>query len=93
MCPQMQMSGRDLSPDSSLTVIGEECPMNYVRTKLELENLADGQILEVFVSPGPAEKNVPRSARDEGHEVLAVETAGDGRVRVLIRKKEARDGS
>jgi len=67
--------------------------MNYVRTKLALESLEDGEILEVFVSPGPAEKNVPRSARDEGHEVLVVEAAGDDRVRVLIRKKEARDGS
>ena len=82
----------DIAPHSSLVVIGEECPMNYVKTKLELENLEDGQILEVFVSPGPAERNVPRSARDEGHEVLAVEPSDD-RVRVLIRKKEVRDGS
>jgi TusA-related sulfurtransferase len=67
--------------------------MNYVRTKLALERLADGQILEVFVRPGPAERNVPRSARDDGHEVLSVETVDRGRVRVLLRKKEALDGS
>ena len=79
-------------PDSSLVVVGEECPMNWVLSKLELERLEDGQVLEIFVSPGMAEANVPRSARDEGHEVLSVENRGD-RVRVLVRKKEARDGS
>ena len=80
------------SPDSSLVVVGEECPMNWVLAKLRLETLAEGQVLEVFVSPGMAEANVPRSARDEGHEVLTV-TREDDRVRVLVRKKEARDGS
>ncbi|MEN8152286.1 MAG: sulfurtransferase TusA family protein [Planctomycetota bacterium] len=86
------MSGNQPVPDSSLVVVGEECPMNWVLAKLELERLGDGQVLEVFVSPGIAEKNVPRSARDEGHEVLSVTHHGD-RVRVLVRKKEARDGS
>ena len=66
--------------------------MNYVRTKLALEALADGQVLEVFLSRGQAERNVPRSAREEGHEVLAVEEDGDDRVRVLIRKKEENRG-
>ena len=79
-------------PDASLVVVGEECPMNWVRAKLELERLAEGQVLEVFVRPGEAEANVPRSARDEGHEVLSVTNDGD-RVRVLVRKKEGRDGS
>jgi TusA-related sulfurtransferase len=82
----------DAPPHSTLVVVGEECPMNYVRTKLALENLESGQVLEVFVSRGEAERNVPRSAREEGHEVLAV-TTGEDRVRVLIRKKEALDGS
>jgi TusA-related sulfurtransferase len=82
----------DVTPHRSLVVVGEECPMNYVRTKLALEDLAGGQVLEVFVNPGDAERNVPRSAREEGHEVLAV-TSVEDRVRVLIRKKEARDGS
>lgn len=67
--------------------------MNYVRTKLALEALEDGQVLEVFVSRGEAERNVPRSAREEGHEVLTVEEDGPDRVRVLIRKKEEGSGS
>jgi TusA-related sulfurtransferase len=80
-------------PDASLEATGEMCPMNYVRTKLRLEQMAAGQVLEVFVSAGEAERNVPRSAGEEGHDVLRVEPAGEGRVRVLIRKREARNGA
>ena len=42
--------------------------MNYVRVKLRLETLAPGQVLEAFVDDGAAARNVPRSAREEGHE-------------------------
>jgi TusA-related sulfurtransferase len=71
-----------------MTVTGLECPMNYVRVKLRLETMADGQVLEALVSEGEAARNVPRSARDEGHEVLLTEPAAAGVVRVLIRKRE-----
>ena len=67
--------------------------MNYVRTKLRLEVLSPGQVLEVFVSEGEAERNVPRSARSEGHEVLLVEEPREGRVRLLIQKREAKRGA
>ena len=80
-------------PDDTLDACGEMCPMNYVRTKLRLEALSPGQVLEVFVSEGEAERNVPRSARSEGHEVLLVEEQSEGRVRVLIRKMEVKRGA
>ena len=62
--------------------------MNYVRVKLRLESLADGQVLEALVDQGEAARNVPRSAREEGHEVLLIEALPAGIVRVLIRKRE-----
>ena len=82
-----------VAPDQTLEATGELCPMNYVRTKLRLEAMVDGEVLEVFVSTGEAERNVPRSAGEEGHEVLSVEAAGEARVRVLIRKREAAHGA
>ena len=43
--------------------------MTWVRTKLALERLPAGEILEVLLPPGEAETNVPRSAREAGHAV------------------------
>jgi TusA-related sulfurtransferase len=48
--------------------------MTWVRTKLELERLAAGETLLVRCPPGEALENVPRSAREDGHEVSVAGT-------------------
>jgi TusA-related sulfurtransferase len=53
----------------TLDVSGLTCPMTWVRTKLALERLAPGDVLTVRCAPGEALENVPRSAREAGHEV------------------------
>jgi len=83
----------EVNPHARLSVVGESCPLNYVRTKLRLEDLEDGQVLEVIVSDGEGARNVPRSASDEGHEVLGSEAFDGGNVRILIRKRGARNGA
>ena len=55
----------------SLDVSELRCPMTWVRTKLELERLEPGQTLVVTLPPGEAIENVPRSAREAGHAVVA----------------------
>jgi TusA-related sulfurtransferase len=52
-----------------LDLRGVPCPMNWVRTKLALEELAPGDSLLVELDPGEPLDSVPRSAREEGHEV------------------------
>ena len=52
-----------------LDVTGLTCPMTWVKTKLALEKLAPGDVLLVACAPGEALENVPRSAREAGHEV------------------------
>ncbi len=47
--------------------------MNWVRTKLALERMAPGAILEVEVDAGEPLESVPRSAREDGHAVSVVE--------------------
>ena len=64
----------------TLDVSSLRCPMTWVRTKLELERLASGETLEVTVPPGEALENVPRSAREAGHDV-----AVDGTLIRIVR--------
>ncbi len=47
--------------------------MNWVRTKLALERMAPGAILEVEVDAGEPLESVPRSAREDGHAVSVVD--------------------
>ena len=57
---------------ATLDITREVCPMTYVRTKLKLESLESGTLLEVLLRGTEPLKNVPRNAREEGHEVVGV---------------------
>lgn len=72
-----------------IDITREVCPMTYVRTKLRLEELPDGALLEVRLRGQEPLRNVPRSAREEGHEVVSLEEEGDGQGawRLVLRKR------
>ena len=64
---------------------GVACPMNFVKTKIELSSLKSGDFLEIWLDDGQPIQNVPGSVRNEGHEVVSV--AQDGIFwKVLIKK-------
>lgn len=77
---------RELIPDATVDIRREVCPMTYVRTKLKLETLRAGELLEVLLQGEEPAKNVPLSATDEGHEIVSREAQPDGSMRLLIRK-------
>ena len=68
--------GGSPAPDAELDLRGEVCPYTFVRARLALEALPLGAALEVLVDHEPASRNVPRSAREWGQEVRAVEPDG-----------------
>ncbi|EEG77657.1 sulfurtransferase TusA family protein [Dethiobacter alkaliphilus] len=76
-----------MQPDKTLDITGDQCPMTFVKTKLALEGIEAGQFLEVFLNSGEPVKNVPRSLRNEGHKVVALEKQDDGTYRLLVEKE------
>ena len=73
-------------PDATLDLCGEVCPYTFVRTKLALEGMAVGSTLRVVVDHEPAVRNISRSAREWGQEILATAALPDpgGRPRWTI---------
>jgi len=65
---------------------GVSCPMNFVKTKLELAKLTSGQVLQVLLDDGEPIDNVPRSVAEEGHKVTDM-TRMDDYWSVLIEKR------
>ena len=76
-----------ISTDIELDLRGVICPYNFVKTKLKLETMNQGQVLAVLLDDGDPIKNVPRSVENEGHTVLAQDRVGSS-YRVLIRREE-----
>ena len=72
-------------PDALLDLRGVVCPINFVKTKLRLEEMAKGQILEIVIDQGEPMANVPRSIKEEGHRIIKVEKI-DNHFRLLIEK-------
>jgi tRNA 2-thiouridine synthesizing protein A len=72
--------------DHELDITGEVCPMTFVRTRLALDRMAPGQTLLVRLRGEEPLRNVPRTAREQGHEVLSLATDADGVSRLLLRR-------
>lgn len=56
-------------PDGHLDLRGTPCPINFVRTKLQLEKMAPGSLLEVWLDAGEPVEQVPDSLTMEGYRV------------------------
>ncbi len=72
-------------PAARIDITHEVCPMTWVRVKLKLEALADGDVLEVLLRGDEPVRNVPRNARAEGHEILTLESIDGGATRLVLR--------
>ncbi len=75
------------TPEKRIDLRGTACPLNWVKTKLRLEEMASGALLEVVLDAGAPERNVPRSAAAEGHRIVGTTPSADGDgVCVVIEK-------
>jgi TusA-related sulfurtransferase len=72
--------------DHELDISTETCPMTYVRTRLALDALQPGQVLAVRLRGADPETNVPKSAEQQGHTVLATVHETDGTTRIWLRR-------
>jgi len=61
------------NPNKKINLSGVCCPINFVKTKLILETMNPGEILEVLLDNGEPMINVPRSVKNEGHKVIYAE--------------------
>lgn len=72
-----------------LDIRGRVCPMTYVYTKLKLEEMKSGEILEVILDFPGAIKNIPKSAKQQnlGDTVEIREIDSEKKMWVLLIKK------
>ena len=67
-----------LDYDSRIDITRDTCPMTFVRTRLALDRMAPGQVLLVEMRGAEPVRNVPRTAVEQGHQVLAQDRPGRG---------------
>ncbi|MDO9709843.1 sulfurtransferase TusA family protein [Paracraurococcus lichenis] len=77
---------QELSSDRTLDITSETCPMTFVRTRLALDRMPSGATLLVRLRGEEPRRNIPRTAVEQGHAVLAQQDLPDGVTELLLRK-------
>ena len=69
-----------------LDIRGEICPYTFVKSKLAIEELEIGQILEIVLDNPEGAVNVPKTFEERGQEVLSRAQSGEREWRIRVRK-------
>ncbi len=69
-----------------LDVSADTCPMTFVRTRLQLDRMAAGEVLEVRYRGEEPRRNLARSLTEQGHAILEEAQGGDGAGLIRVRK-------
>ena len=63
----------EIKINQALDLRNTPCPLNFVKTKLKLEEMDKDEVLEVLLDDGDPITNVTASVKEEGHQILKVE--------------------
>lgn len=64
------------------------CPVTFVKAKVALEELVDGDILCIHMNDGEPVRNVPRSIKEEGHKIIKLLSNDDNTYDLIVQKVE-----
>ena len=62
------------------------CPVTFVKAKVALDEMDDGDVLSIHMNDGEPVQNVPRSIKEEGHKILKLIDNQDGTYDLIVRK-------
>ena len=76
----------DFEIDERVDITDVVCPTTFVKAKIALEELEEGEILSVKMNDGEPVQNVPRSIKEEGHQILKLIDNEDGTYNLIVKK-------
>lgn len=74
--------------DDTVDITDVVCPVTFVKAKVALEELDEGQVLSIRMNDGEPVQNVPRSIKEEGHQILKLTDNGDDTFTLIVKKVE-----
>ncbi|MBI5674955.1 MAG: sulfurtransferase TusA family protein [Nitrospirae bacterium] len=79
-----------MKADRKLDIRGVVCPYTLVKSKLAVEDLELGQVLEILLDYPEAAQSIPKAMHNYGNSVLKVEQISP-REWIILVKKEVED--
>ena len=78
----------EIKVDEIVDITDKVCPLTFVKAKVTLDELDDGEVLAIRMNDGEPVQNVPRSIKEEGHQILKLEDNEDGTYTLYVKKVE-----
>ena len=72
--------------DEQVDITNKVCPMTFVKAKVTMDELEDGEIRAIRMNDGEPVQNVPRSMKEEGHKIMKLQDNEDGTYTLYVRK-------
>ncbi len=76
----------EIEIDETVDITDVVCPITFVKAKVALEELDEGQVLSIHMNDGEPVQNVPRSIKEEGHQILKLLKNEDDTYDLIVRK-------
>lgn len=78
----------EIKYDDAVDITDKVCPLTFVKAKVAIDELDDGEILAIRMNDGEPVQNVPRSLKEEGHQILKLADNEDGTYTLFVKKVE-----
>jgi len=75
----------DIKPDQTLDCIGLYCPEPVFRTRMKLDEMNQGEVLELVADDPAAEEDIKSLIKRTKHEIMSISKEGNI-ITFLIRK-------
>ena len=76
----------DYKIDDTVDITDVVCPVTFVKAKVALEELNEGEVLAIKLNGGEPVQNVPRSIKEEGDQILKLNDNQDGTYTLIVKK-------
>lgn len=74
--------------DDTVDITDKVCPLTFVKAKVAIDELEDGEVIAIRMNGGEPVQNVPRSIKEEGHQILKLVNNEDGTYNLIVKKVE-----
>ena len=74
--------------DDTVDITDKVCPLTFVKAKVAIDELEDGEVIAIRMNDGEPVQNVPRSIKEEGHQILKLVNNEDGTYNLMVKKVE-----
>ena len=74
--------------DDTVDITDKVCPLTFVKAKVAIDELEDGEVIAIRMNDGEPVQNVPRSIKEEGHQSLKLVNNEDGTYNLIVKKVE-----